>query len=93
MYLTRRAKQQYSGIIETGQSARTEKSAAGFFILHRRNSVPTIEKKPLPPIGSGSVTINPSDKEDITSRARDVIDHYVSGKGSWWDEGPRKSAP
>ncbi|MBR1086227.1 hypothetical protein JQ621_01920 [Bradyrhizobium manausense] len=54
--------------------------------------MPTIEKKPLPPIGSGSVAINPSDKEDITGRARDVIDHYVSGKGSWWDEGPRKSA-
>ncbi|WP_129275537.1 hypothetical protein [Bradyrhizobium betae] len=54
--------------------------------------MPTIEKKPLPPIGSGSVTINPSDKEDITSRARDVIDHYMSGKGSWWNEGPRKSA-
>jgi hypothetical protein len=32
--------------------------------------MPTIEKKPLPPIGSGFVTINPSDKEDITSRAR-----------------------
>ncbi len=54
--------------------------------------MPTIEKKPLPPIGSGFVTIHPSDKEDITSRARDVIEHYMSGKGSWWDEGPRKSA-
>jgi hypothetical protein len=54
--------------------------------------MPTIEKKPLPPIGSGSVTINPSDKEDVTRRARDVIDHYMSGKGSWWDEGTRKSA-
>ncbi|WP_136623642.1 hypothetical protein [Bradyrhizobium centrolobii] len=53
--------------------------------------MPTIEKKPLPPIGSGVVTINPSDKEDITRRARDVIDHYMSGKGSWCDEGPRKS--
>jgi hypothetical protein len=64
----------------------------GFFHLRRRMFVPTIEKKPLPPIGSGFVTINPADKEDITSRARDVIDHYMSGKGSWWDEG-RENLP
>ncbi|WP_431203347.1 hypothetical protein ACQ86E_32010 [Bradyrhizobium betae] len=54
--------------------------------------MPTIEKRPLPPIGAGSVTISPSDKDEIMSRARDVIDHYMSGEGSWWDEGPRKSA-
>jgi hypothetical protein len=52
----------------------------------------TIEKKPLPPPGysGGIVTISPSEREDLTNRAQDVINHYMFGEGSWWDAGTRK---
>jgi hypothetical protein len=50
----------------------------------------TIESKPLPPIGKGTVTITPADQTDLTNRARDVINDYMFGNGSWWDAGPRK---
>jgi hypothetical protein len=50
----------------------------------------TIESKPLPPIGKGTVTITPADRTDLTNRARDVIYDYMFGNGSWWDAGPRK---
>jgi len=50
----------------------------------------TIERKPLPPHGRGTTTIAPSERIDLTNRARDVIDYYMSGDGSWWGEGTRK---
>jgi hypothetical protein len=51
----------------------------------------TIERKPLPPPGRGAITITSTDRADLTNSARDLINHYMFGNGSWWDAGPRKS--
>jgi hypothetical protein len=51
----------------------------------------TIERKPLPPPGRGTITITPTDRAELANSARDVINDYMFGNGSWWDQGPRKS--
>jgi len=53
--------------------------------------MPTIEKAPLSPPGSRTVTITSVDRAELIDRARDVIDDYMYGNGSWWHAGPRKS--
>jgi hypothetical protein len=59
----------HDGIIEMSELARAEKSAAGFFVCAGESSCQRLRGTSTL-IGSGFVTINPSDKEDITSRAR-----------------------
>lgn len=51
----------------------------------------TIERKPLPPFGLlNPATIDEADRAEILAQASEVIDHYLNGHGSYWDEGPRK---
>jgi hypothetical protein len=50
----------------------------------------TIERKPAPPLGTTAVPITEADGAELVARASDVIDHYLSGAGSYWDSGPRK---
>ena len=51
----------------------------------------TIERKPLPPPGVNATTLTEADRSEFFARANEVIDHYLNGPGSYWDEGPRKS--
>jgi hypothetical protein len=51
----------------------------------------TIERKPLPPPNSTTVPITEADRAEVIARASDVIDYYLNGAGSYWDEGPQKS--
>jgi hypothetical protein len=50
----------------------------------------TIERKPLPPFNSTVTNITEADRAEIIARANDVINHYLSGPGSYFDAGPRK---
>jgi hypothetical protein len=47
----------------------------------------TIERKPLPPLDSTATKITEADRAEIIARANDVIDHYLNGPGSYFDEG------
>lgn len=49
-----------------------------------------IERKPLPPPGAKITTLTEGDRAEFLARANEVIDHYLNGPGSYWDEGPRK---
>ncbi|MCP4618671.1 MAG: hypothetical protein GY844_19830 [Bradyrhizobium sp.] len=49
-----------------------------------------IERKPLPPPNANVTTLTQGDRAEFLARANEVIDHYLSGPGSYWDEGPRK---
>lgn len=49
-----------------------------------------IERKPLPPPNVNVTTLTESDRAEFLARANEVINHYMSGPGSCWDEGPRK---
>jgi hypothetical protein len=51
----------------------------------------TIEQRPLPPLNSTAKTIGEADRAEITANATAVIDHYLNGAGSYWDEGTQKS--
>lgn len=52
----------------------------------------SIERIPLPPLGSGPLKkLGPADRDDLIQRAREVIDDYMFGAGSWQTDGPRKS--
>lgn len=50
----------------------------------------TIERRPLPPSNFTAKTITEADRGDIISNARDVIEHYLNGPGSYWDAGTQK---
>ena len=50
----------------------------------------TIEEHPLPPPNFAPRTITEADREQIISNAKDVIHHYLSGPGSYWDAGTQK---
>jgi hypothetical protein len=50
----------------------------------------TVERRPLPPSNSRVTPITEADRAEIIGGARDVIDHYLNGPGSYWDSGPRK---
>lgn len=50
----------------------------------------TVERRPLPPPGSNVTSITEADRAEMIARANDVIDHYLNGAGSYWNEGPRK---
>jgi hypothetical protein len=50
----------------------------------------TVERRPLPPPGSDVTSITEADRAEMIAHANDVIDHYLNGAGSYWDEGPRK---
>ena len=50
----------------------------------------TIERRPLPPFNSKVTPITEADRAQIIAGARDVIDHYLNGPGSYWNSGPRK---
>jgi hypothetical protein len=53
----------------------------------------SIERHALPPLGAGPPTkLSPADRADLVKRAREVIDDYIFGAGSWQTAGPRKSA-
>ena len=49
--------------------------------------MPTIERKPLPPLNSKITAITEADRAEIIARASDVIDHYLNGPGSYFDLG------
>ena len=49
-----------------------------------------IERKPLPPPNANVTTLTEDDRAEFLARANEVINHYLSGLGSYWDEGPRK---
>ena len=49
-----------------------------------------IERKPLPPPDANVTTLAEGDRAEFLARANEVINHYLSGPGSYWDEGPRK---
>jgi len=49
-----------------------------------------IERKPLPPPNANVTTLTEDDRAEFLARANEVINHYLSGPGSYWDEGPRK---
>ncbi len=48
----------------------------------------TIERKPLPPPGANVTKIMEAERAEMIARANEVIDHYLNGSGSYWDEGP-----
>jgi hypothetical protein len=55
------------------------------------NNMPTVERKPLPPLGSKPIAaITEADRADIMARANDVIDYYLNGPASYFDAGTRK---
>ncbi|MGC4083118.1 MAG: hypothetical protein QM736_13665 [Vicinamibacterales bacterium] len=49
-----------------------------------------IERKPLPPPNANATTLTEGDRAKLLARANEVMDHYLRGPGSYWDEGPRK---
>lgn len=49
-----------------------------------------IERKPLPPPNANITTLTEGDRAEVLAHADEVIYHYLSGPGSYWDEGPRK---
>ncbi len=49
-----------------------------------------LERKPLPPPNVNVTTLTESDRAEFLARANEIINHYMSGPGSYWDEGPRK---
>ena len=49
-----------------------------------------IERKPLPPPNANVTPLTEGDRAEFLARANEVINHYLSGPGSYWDEGPRK---
>ena len=49
-----------------------------------------IERKPLPPPNANVTTLTEDDRSELLAGANEVINHYLSGPGSYWDEGPRK---
>jgi hypothetical protein len=50
----------------------------------------TIERKPLPPPNSRVTTIGEADRAEIIARAKDVMDYYLNGGGSYFDGGTQK---
>lgn len=50
----------------------------------------TIERKPLPPPNSRVTTIREADRAEIIARAKDVMDYYLNGGGSYFDGGTQK---
>jgi hypothetical protein len=50
----------------------------------------TIERRPLAPFNSKVTPITEADRAEIIGGARDVIDHYLNGPGSYWNSGPQK---
>ena len=49
-----------------------------------------IERKPLPPPSANVTTLTEDDRSELLAGANEVINHYLSGPGSYWDERPRK---
>lgn len=50
----------------------------------------TIERKPLPPPNSSTLTIAEADRAEMMASTSAVIDYYLNGPGSYWDAGTRK---
>ena len=50
----------------------------------------TIERKPLPPPNSRITTIAEADRAEIIAQAKNVMDYYLNGAGSYFDGGTQK---